>query len=177
MRIGIDTQTTLGQKTGFGFYVKNLISNLKKIDKTNEYFFFQPNFERDLSTPQRLIWDQYHIPLRANKAKVDILHQPCFSNPVFYSGKTVVTIHDLIALLYGKDIPFWSRQYFGHWMPLTYRRANKIICDSENTKKDVMKFLHIPEEKLRVIYLATDEEFDKEINRDQIESVKKKYLL
>ena len=32
MKIAIDIQTTLGQKSGFGFYVKNLIENLKKFD-------------------------------------------------------------------------------------------------------------------------------------------------
>ena len=83
MRIVIDTQTTLGQKTGFGFYVGNLVKNLKKIDHKNHYFFFKPQQIRDLSAPQRFIWDQFKFPSMAKKQHTDILHQPSFSAPFF----------------------------------------------------------------------------------------------
>lgn len=175
MKIGIDIQTTLGQKTGFGFYVDNLVKYLKKIDQKNQYFLFKPQSQEDLSAPQRFIWDQFSVPRYARAAQVDILHQPCFSAPVFYQGKVIVTVHDLIALLYGKDIPFFSRQFFGRWMPFTYNWADKIICDSENTKNDVIKFLRIPENKLTVIYLSSGEEYSQDIKSSQIEAIKKKY--
>lgn len=175
MRIGIDIQTTLGQKTGFGIYVKNLIEYLTKIDQKNQYFFFKPSADKDLSAPQRLIWDQWQIPQKAKNANIDIFHQPCFSAPIFYRGKVIVTVHDLIALLYGKDIPIFSRQYFGRWMPFTYQFADKIICDSHNTKKDIIKFLRIPEEKLRVIYLSSGSEYQITTSKDDIQKTKKKY--
>ena len=41
MKIGIDIQTTLGQKTGFGFYVSNLVRELEKIDRQNKYVYFE----------------------------------------------------------------------------------------------------------------------------------------
>lgn len=85
MRIAIDTQTILGQRSGFGFYVKNLVENLKKVDPENEYILIAPENEKDFSTPQRLIWDQYRFPRKARQNKVDILHQPCFSAPIFLS--------------------------------------------------------------------------------------------
>lgn len=178
MRIGIDVQTTLGEKTGFGFYVENLISNLKKIDSKNQYFFFKPTNEKDLSAPKRLIWDQYQMPQKAKFAQVDILHQPCFSAPIFYSGKVVVTIHDIIAILYGKDIPLFSRQFFSKIMPFSYRRADKIIAISEHTKKDIIKYLKISPEKIIVIHSAADEMFNKgNISQEKILAMKKKYQI
>ena len=133
MRIGIDIQTTLGQKTGFGFYVSNLITYIKKTDKKNRYFFFKPDANMDLSAPKRFIWDQFKIPALARKEKLNILHQPCFSAPIFYRGKVVVTVHDLIARLFGNDIPFFSRLFFAKWMPFSYKFADKIITISEHT--------------------------------------------
>ena len=159
MKIAIDVQTTLGQKTGFGFYVKNLVENIQKIDKTNKYTLIKPEAEHDLSTPARWWWDQVGFPQKARKSKVDILHQPCFSAPLFYRGKVVVTCHDLIAVFFPQNIPVASRLYFSKWMPFSYRRADEIIAISENTKKDIMSLLKIPTEKIRVIYEAAGPEF------------------
>lgn len=175
MKIAIDVQTTLGQKSGFGFYVKNLTENLKKVDPKNKYMLLAPKTQRDFSTQQRFIWDQLTFPNLARKAKVDILHQPCFSAPLFYSGKVIITIHDLIYHFFPKNIPSGSRFYFSKWMPLTYRKADKIIAISENTKRDIIDLLNIPEEKIIVIHSAVGEEY-KPINDPQaIALVKKKY--
>lgn len=175
MKIGVDTQTTLGQKTGFGFYVNNLIKNLGEIDNKNQYYFFKPKKESDLSTPERFIWDQFKIPVHAREKKVDILHQASFSAPVLYSGKTVVTVHDLIARLFGKDIPFYSRMFFGAWMPFSYRFADRIIAISEHTKKDIVKILKVDPKKITVIPLAAGKEFHPVKNKAKIKMVKRKY--
>lgn len=177
MRIAIDTQTTLGRKTGFGFYVSNLIQHLEKIDTENEYIFLQPDREQDFSTPQRWVWDQITIPRLARKAKVDIFHQPCFSTPIFYSGKVVVTIHDLISVFFGYNIPFWSRQFFAKWMPFTYRYADHIIAVSEHTKKDAIRVLGIPEKKITVIHEAADEKYRVIDDEGTIRQVREKYHL
>jgi len=175
MRIGIDAQTTLGQKTGFGFYVGNLVKNLRLIDRKNHFFFFKPTETKDLSAPKRFIWDQFRVPKLARRNKVDILHQPSFSAPIFYQGKMVVTVHDLIAIKFGEDIPFFSRQFFARWMPFSYRKADHIIAISENTKKDIVKYLNIDPNKITVIPLAADEKFKPIDDKLKIESVKKKY--
>lgn len=175
MRIGIDVQTTLGQKSGFGFFVKNLVENLKKVDPQNEYIPIAPSAETDFTTPQRLIWDQFSFPKRAIKAKVDILHQPCFSAPIFYKGKVVLTIHDLVSHYFPQNMPIGSRLYFSKWMPLTYNRAQKIIAISENTKKDIVSLLHIPEEKIVVIHSAVGSEFRPINDPAKISQVKTKY--
>ena len=176
MKIGIDVQTTLGQKSGFGFYVKNLVEHLKKVDTENEYVLIAPEMiEKDFSTPQRFVWDQFSFPKMAAKAKVDVLHQPCFSAPLFYSGKIILTIHDLISHYFPQNMPSGSRLYFSKWMPLTYGRAKKIIAISENTKRDIMSLLKIPEEKIVVIHSAVGEEFRQIDDKAKIAEIKKKY--
>jgi len=174
VKIGIDTQTTLGQKTGFGFYVSNLVEELKAIG-SHQYLLFAPDSEHDFSAPQRLTWDQFGLPSRARAAKVDILHQPAFSAPVFYPGKVVVTVHDLIAIFFGEEIPFFSRQYFSRWMPFSYRFADHIIAISENTKRDIIKILGFPEEKITVIYEAASTSYRPVRDRGAISRLQAKY--
>lgn len=177
MRIGIDIQTTLGQKVGFGYYVENLIKNLKKYDQKNEYFFFRPKREKDLSTPERFIWDQITLPYKAKKAKVEVLHQPCFSVPIFYNQKIVVTVHDLISIFFPKNIPFVSCLFFSKWMPFSYKKADKIIAISKQTKKDIQDILSLPSEKIEVIYEAVGEEYKKINDQKTLEKIRKKYNL
>ena len=175
MKIGIDVQTTLGQKSGFGFFVKNLVKNLEIVDRENEYVEIAPQTETDFTTPQRFIWDQFSFPGKAIKAKVDILHQPCFSAPIFYKGKVILTIHDLVSHYFPQNMPTGSRLYFSKWMPLTYGKASKIIAISENTKKDIVSLLRIPEDKIVVIHSAVGEEFKPIKDQDTINVVKAKY--
>lgn len=175
MKIAIDTQTTLGQKTGFGFYVKNLVEALEKVDSSDEYHKISPGGERDFSTPQRLFWDQVSFPRRAKRAKVDILHQPCFSAPLFFRGKVVVTCHDLISIFFPENLPLASRLFYSKWMPYSYRKADMIIAISEHTKKDIMTLLKIPESKIRVIHSAASKDFKPIKSPEILAEVQNKY--
>ncbi len=175
MRIAIDTQTTLGQKSGFGFYVKNLTEALAKVDPQNQYVLIRPKSEKDFSTPERLFWDQVSFPRRATKARVDLLHQPCFSAPLFYPGKVVVTCHDLISILFPENLPLASRLFYSKWEPFSYRKASRVIAISYHTKRDIVAFLKIPEEKIRVVPLAASKDFRPVKSKKILERVQKKY--
>lgn len=175
MRIAIDTQTTLGQSSGFGSYVTNLVKALKKFYPDNEYNLICPSKTQDLSTIKRFIWDQFTFPNLAKKEKVDILHQPCFSAPIFYSGKKIVTVHDIIPLIFPHILPFASRMYFSKWMTYSYRHADSIICDSKSTKKDIIKYLKIRPEKIKVIYLAVSDNFKPAKSKKHINHIKNLY--
>ncbi len=176
MRIGIDAQTTLGEKTGFGFYVDSLTQALQKIAGDDQFSLFYPGQEADLSMPQRFWWDQVALPSKATKAHIDLLHQPAFSVPVLYPGRKVVTIHDVISLFY-TDIPFFSRQFYSKWMPFSYHFADHFITSSEHTRRDVMSRLNIPADKITVVYLAASEEYRHAVTRQELDRVARTYHL
>src|SRR3972149_7037454 len=159
MKIAIDAQTTLGQKTGFGFYVKNLVDALAKVDPKNEYILIKPQSEKDFRTLKRFWWDQVVFPWKARKARVGLVHQPCFSAPLLYPGKVIVTCHDLISVFFPENLPFFARFFYARWMPFSYRKADLIIADSLHTKKDIISLLKIPAQKIRVIHLAVSKYF------------------
>lgn len=175
MKIAIDAQTTLGQKTGFGFYVKNLVDALAKVDPEDKYILIKPQTEKDFSTVKRFVWDQFIFPGLAKKAKVELLHQPCFSAPIFYSGKVIATCHDLISVFFPENLPLASRLFYSRWMPFSYRKAMLIIASSEHTKRDIMSLLNIPESRIRVVHLAVSADFKPVESRNKISQTQNKY--
>lgn len=106
MRIGIDAR--FYNESGVGRYLRNLISNLQILDKENEYFIFLlPSDCRDFKTSENFQkvqadfrWygfaEQFKLPELLKKYQLDLVHFPHFNVPIFYKGKFVVTIHDLI---------------------------------------------------------------------------------
>lgn len=176
MRIGIDAQTTLGEKTGFGFYVENLTRALQKTVRGDEFKLLYPEQIADLSTLGRWWWDQITLPALARRGRVDLLHQPAFSVPIVYSGKKIVTIHDVISLLH-PNIPFFSRQFYSKWMPFSYRFADHFITISEHSKRDIHQKLGIATNRITVIYLAADDAYRNVVSRDDIRRVEKKYQI
>lgn len=177
MKIAIDVQTTMGRPTGFGFYVSNLVKNLKNIHSGHKYLLVEPDSEKDFSTPKRFFWDQLTYPIVAKKHGADLLHQPCFSAPFLFKGPIVITIHDLISMLFPENIPFASRMFYSKWMPITYGKATQIITVSQSTKNDVVRLLQIPPEKITVIPLAVEEKYQKSLAKSEIERVKEKYKM
>lgn len=177
MKIAIDVQTTLGQPTGFGFYVSNLVENLNKIDGENEYILSKPDSETDFSTPQRFIWDQFTFPKTAKQHSADLIHQPCFSAPLMFKGPVVVTIHDIISILFPQNIPFASRMFYSKWMPFSYAKAKKIISISQSTKRDIVRVLKISPEKITVIHNGFDAKLQKKLSAQKIDEVRGKYGL
>ncbi|MFA4846448.1 MAG: glycosyltransferase, partial [Patescibacteria group bacterium] len=168
-------QTTLGQKTGIGFYVDSLVNSLETIDKENEYLKLEPETTEDFRSTERFVWDQITVPRRALMARADLLHQPGFSAPVRHRMPVVVTVHDLIAIHFGRDIPFGSQLYFGRWMPFSYRFADHIIAVSEYTKRDMVEHLQIDPSKITAIPSAADDRFGPITDRSVLDPVTKKF--
>ncbi len=73
MKIAIDVQSTLGNKTGIGYYTANLVKHLLRIDKENEYSLFS-NGGGELRTHKRILWEQFHLPIKTSLGKIDLLH-------------------------------------------------------------------------------------------------------
>ena len=89
----------------------------------------------------------------------------------------MVTIHDIISILFPQNIPFASRMFYSKWMPFSYAKAKHIISISESTKRDIMRVLKIPENKITVIHNGYDAKLKKKISREEIAKVKVKYSL
>jgi glycosyltransferase involved in cell wall biosynthesis len=89
---------------------------------------------------------------------------------------TILTIHDIIPHLfpeYHTKLNYW---YLKIAMPLYCRRATAIVTVSESSKNDLMKYFHIPPEKIHVIPEAAADYFYAP-PQIEIDRVKVKYKL
>lgn len=194
MRIGIITDFIAVNQGGIGAYTHNLASSLNKIDKENKYYLIYhtpvnidiyKNNEKILvksfSLPKGsgLIWRFISAPLKLKFIKeLDLVHDPYGIGPLSFKMpfKKVITIHDLTPILFSNTFNSTTVLLHKLLLPRTLRTADKIITDSNSTKKDLINYFKIPEGKIRVILLAADEKF-KPLNNKEIREAKQKYSL
>lgn len=123
-------------------------------------------------------WAKSSIEGKENMlGNVDVIHSTAYIVPELLRAKLVVTIHDLSFLLFpdlhtGENIRLLIKN-------LIYinSRPDKIICDSNQTKKDLIRFFHVPEEKIKVIYLGVDHIFSDPVSEENKERVLNSYGL
>jgi len=178
MRIGIDARFYGPIGKGLGRYTQKLIENLEKIDDENEYFIFlrKENFEEyqpKNSNFQKILADyrwytfeeQVKMPFILRKYKLDLAHFPHFNVPIFYRGKFLITIHDLILIhfptLRGTTLHplFYKIKFLAYKLTIktAIRRAQKVIAVSQFTRKDISKNYAIKPEKISTIFEACDD--------------------
>lgn len=160
---------------GLGVYAKSIINNLKtkedikvfapididgvEVIKTTKYV--KPSYKKKGGLV-RLLYTQFIMPFKVPKDS--IIYHPFQYLCLFSRKKQIITIHDFIPLYY-KEVAKHQYKYYKYFMPMLLKKAHKIICISENTKKDLLKFYNIDENKVRVIYNG----YNKEIfNMDNI---------
>lgn len=179
MRIGIDAR--LWKETGVGRYIRALTTELVKLDRKNEYVLFlrKPEFE-SLQFPANwrkvladVHWhtmtEQLALPLIYRSARVDLLHIPYFSVPLFTSRPFIVTIHDLTISHFatGKATtkPYFlyliKRLGYQFILSQAVKRATQLITVSETVKKQLVQEFSLNPGKVTVTYEAGDLEVDK----------------
>lgn len=177
MRIGIDARFFGSVGKGLGRYTQKLIENLERIDKENQYYIFlrKENWDEYQSQSTNFLkviadipWygfrEQLQLPKLLKKFELDLVHFPHFNVPIFYRGKFVVTIHDLILFHYPTKRTSSLSPFFYFFKKLAHRlvirnavkKSEKILAVSRHTKDDIEKYFSIPAGKIAVTYEAID---------------------
>ncbi len=144
MKVAIDSGPLISGDAirGIGFHTKELVSKLQKLQ--------DKNFKLDVIDFSKTDLSNY-----------DLIHYQSFnpyttSLPFFKPTKKVVlTIHDLIYLIYPKAYPPGIRGKINFYLQrFNLRNMDAIITISETSKKDIVRFLSINPDKIFVTYLA-----------------------
>lgn len=104
----------------------------------------------------RVLWEQSVWPALLRRDGIDVAHGVANVLPIAWSGPSVVTIHDLSFLLEPGTFPRSNRAYLAWMVALATRRADRIIAVSESTRRDVIRLLGAPPEKVERVYEAAD---------------------
>lgn len=135
------------QVRGIGSYTKNLLDQFQKEKKWDIEFEF---FENHAAPPP-----------------ADVVHYPYFdlffrTLPISKTAKRVVTIHDVIPLVFPNYFPAGIKGYVNlFFQKIALKNSDAIICDSKTSKNDICDKLSVPSDKVHVIYLASAPQFHK----------------
>jgi glycosyltransferase involved in cell wall biosynthesis/ubiquinone/menaquinone biosynthesis C-methylase UbiE len=190
MKIAIDVSLAVGESAGVGSYTRGLLEGLAAIDPDNEYILYsyldfpqspqptfpqQPNFSLQMLQLEgehwERMWSRSDLPPKAALDPVHVLHSPFFNAPKEHHGALVATIHDVSFLLQPQ---FHTEANRLHCLQGTLNAAlyaDRIIAVSLQTKKDLIDYFSIPEERIRVIYEAPRRIYSPERNVEVIRSV------
>lgn len=197
MKIAIEGQRLFRtKKHGMDMVALELIRNLQKIDKKNEYIVFvKPDEDKCLQDTENFkivelkggpypVWEQWALPRAVEKYGCDVLH--CTSNTAPMFGKTplVVILHDIIYLesvSILKKAGTWYQKFgnmYRRWVvPHVVKRSKKVVTVSNYEKERIAKFFGFGKEKLTAIYNGVGEHFKKVTDEAYLKSIKEKYNL
>ncbi len=184
MKIAFDLRRI--KNPGIGRYMKCLVEAVVESAPEHDYLLILPPGEEEAVvsagpnvekiTPSLKYYslrEQFDLPRILRRKKIDLLHSPHFNIPLIRVCPTVVTIHDVIYLACREDLPsFVGRMYYRAMMAAAVRRADRIITDSEYSKRDIQRFFKAEDDRLDVIYPGVDQCIRKNVDSVKLCEVK-----
>jgi len=192
-KIGIDIRAIGQQRTGDEHYTLNLVRNLLKIDNKNQYFLLTNTSEvkkikekifRGLENKNaqiisvlpssKLIWTFFLLPKIAKKLNLNVLHVQ-YITPLWLSKKIklITTIHDVSFKSFPELINKVDLFFLNLLIPISLKKADKIIAVSKFTKKEIIKYYDTKDEKIKVIYNGGVGEVFNEKNKNSLKILNK----
>jgi glycosyltransferase involved in cell wall biosynthesis len=194
MRIGIDTTALPPKPVGAGNYIINLTRWLVSLKADYDFVIFvqksrvsllnlpknkntQLRVVPDMHPVKRLIWEQTLLPRLVRHSGLDGLHSLHYTVPLTKPCRSVVTFHDMTFFLFPQLHTLSKRFFFRVMIRASSRRADAMVAVSESTRRDSIRILDIPSEKIIAIPLGVGENFRKISDEKQLEDIRRKYNL
>jgi glycosyltransferase involved in cell wall biosynthesis len=174
MRIGIDARELAGRPTGVGRYLAELVARWSRAPWAagDALVLFSPA-PLDPASPWHgsggatctLVhapgaggarWEQFTMAAAARRATLDVFFAPGYSAPLGLARPSVVAMHDVSFAAH----PEWFRAREGLRQRVlarhSARRAARVLTLTRFSQDEIVRFLHVPREKIRVIAPAVD---------------------
>jgi glycosyltransferase involved in cell wall biosynthesis len=105
----------------------------------------------------RALWIELILPFLVRREKIDILYTTIPNGLSCVSVPHVVTVHDLIPLVYPSDAPRTVTWNFRYRLPKILNNAVTIVAVSEYTRLDVLRYFNIPPNKVVTVLEGYDQ--------------------
>jgi glycosyltransferase involved in cell wall biosynthesis len=165
LRIGVDARELLGDATGVGRYLGELIRRwTARPDAANRRFLLyapsqiplplHPGSADVIVVPARrhgTWWEQTALRRIVGRDAPDVFFAPAYTAPLGVRMPVVVTIHDVSFAAH----PEWFRpreRLRRRWLTrATAERAAVVLTDSEFSRREIARCLRVPPARIRVI--------------------------
>lgn len=195
--IGYDAKRAFRNRTGLGNYSRMIISGvLRRHDDMwgvlytppmrNEYTdYFDGLAKVEIRRPSRLwrfvpwLWRTLGFVKQLQNDRIQLYHGLSHELPVGVPEgvRQVVTMHDLIVLRYPQYFKPFDRVVHRLKQRRACREADVIVAISEQTRRDLIDMMQVPEEKIRVIYQSCDPIFWHPVSDAAVEKARARYAL
>jgi glycosyltransferase involved in cell wall biosynthesis len=179
MRLGFDLRPFLREETGVGTYLRNVLFQLARIDRMNEYFLFSSSFKdrfpaekippferlkfRDCRLPVRVLnylWQGRRRPYLDSffRSRLDLTHS---GTPLILPtrGKKIITVHDIFFMDFPAQAGEEAGKVFFRLAAASFRDADGIVTSSATTAVELASRFTLDEKKIRVIPPGLDVRF------------------
>lgn len=184
MKIAFDAKRFFQNNSGLGNYSRDLVRILATYFPENEYYLFnkmKTEKGKDIQDLPNVYFSsiskgnmarQIKMGKNAQNVNMNIFHGLSGELPIRWDKKKeikkIVTIHDLIFMRLPQYYSFFDRRIHLWKFRKAAEKADCIIAISEQTKKDIIHYLKVPESKIKVIYQGCHNAFKqpKDINKE-----------
>ncbi len=98
----------------------------------------------------------------AQRHHLDVIHDPTGVTPFFFGAgkaKKIVTVHDVIPWSYPNVSTKLDTLIYRHWLPRLLPRVDLVLTDSDASKQDILKYLHLKPDSVRTIYIGISSQY------------------
>ena len=187
MQINLDSIIFSLQKIGgISIYWLEISKRLNSKKNTNIYGGGEKSFLRneisclkikpEFKIPSKIL---RYMPFIKKSNNPSILHSSYYRFSIQSNTANIITVYDFTYEYFRSGLPKWVH----HWQKsIAIRYSDGIICISENTKNDLLKF-HPNAKNIKVIYISSSNKFEKiknykcELKKYFFELINKKYII
>jgi len=158
---------------GIGTYLRGLLAGLAELDSVSRYLLLAPRSAEELlpHLPDNFRWieedapgyswrEQREVGRHLVRHRPDLFHSPHYVLPWRTPTRVVVTIHDLIHLLFPEFLPHpMAFAYARLMMRRAVRRADRVLTVSRATATDLELHLGVDRARMTVTWNGVDERF------------------
>jgi alpha-1,3-rhamnosyl/mannosyltransferase len=189
--IGFDARKV--RDFGIGTYIRQLLRAVARRPESEAYRFrvYRRAADRELlaDLPERFemvseesagysVSELTRFAWRLWRDRLDLYHATHYVLPPLPRGKAVVTIHDIIHLLYPQFLPSRAAHLYARSMiRRALRRADRIITVSYNSKRDLVDYFSVSPARIEVIYNGVSPRFRPDVPAEERDRVVRQYGL
>lgn len=164
LTIGYDAKRYYHNQTGLGNYSRTLIQDIKELHPDIKPILYDSkSMERTFRLGRRAMADGCQLfHGLSNELPRDVVKAGIPS---------VVTMHDVAWRTFPGMYTFFDRHIYDLKYGWSARNATHVVCISESTKQDVMRFYGVPESRISVIYQPVQRTFYSEMSIDEAQRI------
>src|SRR3989304_9804907 len=174
MKIGIDISQLAFENTGVANYLLNLVQNLIRLDRRNQYILFYSSMRKNLNsqivnfksnpnvsikqfkippTVLNIMWNKLHIaPIEWFIGDVDVFITSDWTEPPTKKAKKATIIYDLVILKHPEETDQKIVSVQKRKLNWVKKESDIAFCISKSSRNDAIDILGLDPDKVKVIY-------------------------